>query len=149
MALDRALVGYEQSATVDVERGRLRMFAHAIGEPDPVFSDLDAAQAAGYPDLPALPTALFGLELESSDTFEVLTRHGADLNNMLHGEQKFTYHEQVHAGEQLTFRSRFVEMYEKSGGALEFVVRHTDVLRDDVLVAEMDNVAIIRNPKGA
>lgn len=145
MPIDRAIVGYEQTVTVDVERGRLRMFAQAVGETDPVFTDVEAARSAGHPDLPALPTALFGLELETSDTFEVLTRHGADLSSMLHGEQRFTYHRQVHAGQQVTFRTSFTDVYEKAGGALQFVARHTDVLDagGDVVV-ELDNLAILR-----
>jgi acyl dehydratase len=143
MPVDNGIVGYRQAATIDVERGRLRMFAAAIGEPDAVYHDLDAARAAGHPDLPALPTALFGLDLETSDTFEVLAKHGVDLDNVLHGEQVFTYHQPVYAGDRVTFRSEFTDVYAKAGGALNFIVRHTDVVRDDgVLVAEMDNTAI-------
>ena len=42
--------------TVDVEKGRLRFFAKAIGETDPVYTDEAAAKAAGYKSLPAPPT---------------------------------------------------------------------------------------------
>ncbi len=39
-----------------MERGRLRMFAAAIGETDPIYTDVEAARAAGHPDLPVPPT---------------------------------------------------------------------------------------------
>ena len=63
--IDRSIVGTEEPArTFDVERGRLRFFAKAIGETDPVYTDVEAARAAGHPDLPVPPTFLFGLELD-------------------------------------------------------------------------------------
>ena len=39
------------SHTVEVEKGRLRFFAKAIGETNPVYFDEISAQAAGYPSL--------------------------------------------------------------------------------------------------
>lgn len=145
MPVDEGIVGLKQTVTVDVERGRLRMFADAIGETDPVYRDVDAARTAGHPDIPAPPTVIFGLELEESDTFDVLTQHGVNLDNVLHGEQAFSYHHPVHAGDRLTFRSEFTDVYSKSGGQLTFIVRHTDVVRDDgVRVAEMASTTIVR-----
>jgi acyl dehydratase len=143
--VDKAIIGYKQVVTVTLERGRLRMFADAIGETDPVYRDFDAARAAGHPDIPALPTVLGGLEMEGSDTVDVLARHGVNLDDVLHGEQSFTYHFPVHAGDQLTFRSEFTDVYSKSGGRLTFIVRRTDVVRGDgVLVAEIAFTTIVR-----
>ena len=140
------LVGTSQpEITVQVERGRLEMFARAIGETDPVYLDPGAARAAGHPDLPAAPTALFGLDLERSDTLGFLAGHGVDLTKVLHGEQRFTYHREVHAGDTLTFRSEFVDCYTRNNGALEFLVRRTTVARDQELVAELESVSVIRN----
>ena len=42
---------------------------------------------------------------------------------MLHGEQEFSYHAMAYAGDELTARSRVTDVYEKKGGALEFLVR--------------------------
>ena len=39
--------------SVQVERGRIRFFAKSLGETDPIHFDIDAARAAGYPDLVA------------------------------------------------------------------------------------------------
>lgn len=37
--------------TLEVERGRLRFFAHTIGLTDPIYFDVDAARRAGHRDL--------------------------------------------------------------------------------------------------
>lgn len=56
VALDKAVIGTTLPATtLTVERARLRFFAKAIGETDPVYTDVDAAKAAGHPDIPAPP----------------------------------------------------------------------------------------------
>ena len=145
MPVDAALVGYKQTVVVEVERGRLSMFADAVGEPAAIYRDVEAARAAGHPDIPALPTALFGLELAGSDTFEVLANHGVNLDNVLHGEQKFVYHQEVHAGDRLTFESEFTDVFTKAGGKLSFIIRHTNVQRDDgTLVAELASTSIVK-----
>ena len=133
--------------TVDVERGRLRFFATAIGETDPVYTDVDAARAAGHPDLPVPPTFFFSLGLEAPDPFRYLEDLGVDLRLVLHGEQAFTYHRLAHAGDRLTLHDRIVDVYEKKGGALEFMVKETDIARGDELVAQTRTVVVVRNPE--
>lgn len=141
-----SLKGYEwPESTVDVERGRVAMFAKAIGETDPVYFDVDAARAAGHPDLVAPPTFVFGLDLEHSDTLGVLEAHGVNLSGVLHGEQRFTYHRPVHAGDTLTLRAQFTDYYAKRNGALEFLVRRSELSAGGELVAEMESVSVIRS----
>ncbi|MFC4947912.1 MaoC family dehydratase N-terminal domain-containing protein [Pseudonocardia sp. GCM10023141] len=134
-------------STVDVERGRLAFFATAIGETDPVYSDLAAARAAGHPDLPVPPTFLFGLEMAGADPFALFTELGIDLRRVLHGEQSFTYHAVAHAGETLTVAPCIADVYSKKGGALEFIVKETSISRSDgTVVAELRNTIVIQNP---
>lgn len=141
-----SLKGYQwPESTVDVERGRVAMFAKAIGETDPVYFDVDAARAAGHPDLLAPPTFVFGLDLEHSDTLGVLAAHGVDLSAVLHGEQRFTYHRDVHAGDTLSLSAEFTDYYSKRNGALEFLVRRSQLTSGGDLVAEMESVSVIRN----
>jgi hypothetical protein len=134
-------------STVDVERGRLRLFAKAIGETDPVYTDLDAALKAGHRDLPVPPTFLFCLEMDRPDPFAFLTEAGIDLAHVLHGEQSFTYHALCHAGDSLTFESRITDDYERKGGALRFLVRETRVTRGREPIADLGNVIVVRQPE--
>jgi hypothetical protein len=78
--------------TVDVEKGRLKFFAKAIGQTDPVYTDEAAARAAGHPGLPVPPTFLFCLEMDAPDPAAIRNLLGMDYRKLLHGEQGFTYH---------------------------------------------------------
>jgi acyl dehydratase len=113
--------------TVDVEKGRLRFFAKATGQTDPVYTDDDAARAAGHPGLPVPPTFLFCLEMDAPDPGALRDRLGIDLAKVLHGEQRFVYHRLAHAGDRLTFAQRVADIVDKKGGLLEFMVRETRV----------------------
>lgn len=54
--IDRKYIGHAMPAfDVLVEKGRLRFFAKATGQTDPVYSDEAAARAAGHPGLPVPP----------------------------------------------------------------------------------------------
>src|ERR1700755_880428 len=122
MDRERALAIELEPLTVAVERGRLVSFARATAQTDPIYSDLDAAKAAGHPALPVPPTFFFSLELEAPDPFGYLRGLGFDMRHGLHGEQAFTYHAIVHAGDVVVLRARIVDAYSKKGGALDFVV---------------------------
>lgn len=130
---------------VTVERGRLRLFAKATGQGDPLWTDLDVARGQGYPDLPVPPTYLFGLELERPDPFGWLSDMGVDLNAVLHGEQRFVYHRVAHAGDTLRTVSTITDVTSKKGGALEIVARRSDVTRDGEPVATLDQTLVVRN----
>ena len=113
--------------TVDVERGRLRFFAQATGQTDPVYRDDAAARAAGHPGLPVPPTYLFCLEMDGPNPAAIRELLGLDYRRLLHGEQGFSFHRLAFAGDRLTFRQRIEDIYDKKGGALEFIVRCTEV----------------------
>lgn len=135
---------------VEVEKGFLRFFAKATGETDPVYFDEDAAKAAGHPSIPAPPTYLFSLALSAparrGDVFDPENGMGVDMARVLHGEQSFTYHRPIHAGDALTLTTTTSDIYVKRGGALEFIVQDTDAVDDaGVLRAQMRMVTVVRN----
>ncbi|WP_076997519.1 MaoC family dehydratase N-terminal domain-containing protein [Variovorax sp. KK3] len=122
--IDRQWIGHELPPSVlPIERTRLVFFAKAIGETDPVYTDTEAARAAGYADLPAPPTFLFAAELDSGATDRLLDQLQIPLAKLLHGEQSFDYHAPVCAGDTVTVQSRITDIYDKKNGALEFVVK--------------------------
>jgi len=151
MPVDQSVVGKELRAmTMTVDAGRLRFFAKAIGETNPVFTELAAAKAAGHRDLPVPPTFLFGIELEHPDPFAWLADIGVDLRRVLHGEQSFTYHSTAVAGDVLTATPRIERVYSKKGGALEFIEKASTVTRvNGDVVAELKTVIVVRNPEPA
>jgi len=135
---------------VTVDAGRLGNFARATGQTDPVYYDEVVARAKGYPSLPVPPTFFFCLEMDGPDPMAVYERLGVDYARVLHGEQHFDYHRLVFAGETLHFKPRIVDLYERQGGALRFIVWETQV--DDAAglpVARLRSVMVVCPPSKA
>jgi acyl dehydratase len=130
---------------VTAEAGQLRFFAKATGELNPVYFDEQAARDAGHPALPLPPTFLFSLEFQIPsnawrDELGIVTAR------ILHGEESFRYHRMAYAGDTLRFDVRIADIYDKKGGALEFVVRETRVTNQHgEHVADLRSVLVQRN----
>jgi acyl dehydratase len=145
--LDRKWIGHSLPTSVfPVERSRLRFFAKAIGETNPIYVDEQAAHAAGHPDLPAPPTFLFTAEMDSDLKMQWLQEAQVPLAKVLHGEQSFTYHGLVYAGDTVSVTTRVTDIYDKKNGALEFIVMDTEAVnqRGD-RVAESRGIIVVRN----
>ncbi|NJO55157.1 MAG: MaoC family dehydratase [Rhodospirillales bacterium] len=132
--------------TIDVEKGRLKFFAKAIGETDPIYSDEAAAKAAGYKTIPAPPTFPFCLEMDTNSLWDNIEAMGVPVGKILHASQSFTYHAPIYAGDRVTFETKVSDIYAKKGGALEFIVEDsTATNQDGVLVAVLQRVIVVRN----
>ncbi|WP_448615503.1 FAS1-like dehydratase domain-containing protein [Modestobacter sp. URMC 112] len=103
MALDAGLVGrsYPPSAVYEVGREKIAEFAAAIGDPDPVYRDPEAARTAGHPDVIAPPTFAIVLSLGAADVVVEDPDVGIDYSRVVHGEQRFTHHRPITAGDRL------------------------------------------------
>ena len=103
MALDAGLVGrsYPPSAVYEVGREKIAEFAAAIGDPDPVYRDPGAARTAGHPDVIAPPTFAIVLSLGAADVVVEDPDVGIDYSRVVHGEQRFTHHRPITAGDRL------------------------------------------------
>ena len=152
MAIDRDKhIGVvSEPRNVQVEAGFLKFFAKATGETDPVYSDEDAARAAGHPAIPAPPTYLFSLALSAparrGDVLDPVGGIGVNMQTILHGEQSFAYHKPIYAGDRLILTTTTRDIYEKRGGALEFIVQDTRAVNPaGELCAEMTTVTVVRN----
>ena len=101
---DTSKIGYSfPSFLVRVEPVKLRELALAIGDPNPVYQDQQAAQAEGYEDIPLPPTAAtIFLFWENRRFIEQLTELGLDVTRLIHREESYEYLAPVHPGETLT-----------------------------------------------
>jgi acyl dehydratase len=128
------------TTVVTVERGQLAEFADAVKEKSPVYRDPRAAAASGLPGIPAPPTYPFVMgnfgaypELQPADAptgnpmAEVLGPLMATGGLILHGEQEFTYHRPVLAGDVLVGVGQVADAYRKEskGKTMTFVVVET------------------------
>jgi len=103
MPLDQSYVGrkFPPSAPYEVGREKIREFADAIGDDNPVYRDQAAARALGYPDVIAPPTFAIVVSMRSSAKVVRDPGLGLDYSKVVHGEQRFSYHSPIHAGDVL------------------------------------------------
>ena len=108
-----------------IERGKIKEFALAVGEDNPIFFDPDAARLEGLPDIVAPPT--FSVtQIWQVSREERESRLGANLDyeRVLHGEQEFVYNRLPFAGEVLRAQMRISKDFTKEGkrgGKMRFV----------------------------
>ena len=145
--IDKKWIGHDIGRSVlPIERCRLKFFAKAIGETHPVYTDEAAARDAGYADLPAPPTFLFAAELDSGAMFGLLDRLGVPHEKVLHGEESFEYLGPVVAGDTVTVSSRIKDIYDKKGGALEFIeIESQAVNQHGDPVVRFRSLTVVRN----
>lgn len=83
-----------------VEEGKIREFAIAVGDPDPVYRDRAAALAAGYPAVPAPPTFVV-VAGHWRDQAAMVEKLGLDIRRVVVGETGWEYLRPIHAGDRL------------------------------------------------
>jgi acyl dehydratase len=112
MAVNRDFVGrsFPTSDPYEVSRIKIAEFAAAIGDPNPLYRDRAAAQAAGHTDVIAPPT--FPIVISMAATGAALSDPGLGLNYamVVHGEQQFEYTRPITAGDVLTAQSTITDI---------------------------------------
>lgn len=103
MALNPDFVGREYPATGSyvVGREKIREFAAAVGDANPAYTDVAAAQALGYADVIAPPTFAIVLSLKAAEAVMFDPELGLDYSRVVHGEQSFAYTRPIIAGDEL------------------------------------------------
>jgi acyl dehydratase len=106
MALNRDFIGrtFPPSEPYEVSRVKIKEFAEAIGDPNPVYRDQEAAKAAGYPDVIAPPTFPIVISLGGASLTD--PELGMNYAMILHGEQRFVYNRPLRAGDVVVTESK-------------------------------------------
>jgi len=119
------LIGKEIPAfEMAIERGKIKEFAEAIGDDNPIYRDPAYAQKSPFGQILAPPTfaATKAFWRTGGSNAEIA---GLDNRFVLHGEEEYEYFKPIIAGEILTCRGKITEAYEKAGkrgGKMTFVV---------------------------
>src|SRR3954471_14507068 len=131
MALDPGLVGrsYPPSAVYEVGRAKIAEFAGAIGDPDPVYRDADAARAAGHPDVIAPPTFAIVVSLEAATSELDDPDVALDYSRVVHGEQRFAHHRPIRAGDRLVATTTIDAV--RSVGGNDLLTTRVDLATED------------------
>ena len=99
-------------------REKIREFALAIGEDALVCHDLDAARAAGHPDLVAPPTFTVAFTMPHILAFLHDPAFGWDCARMVHGDQRITLHRPIKGGDELVTTVHVDELQTRAGSHL-------------------------------
>jgi acyl dehydratase len=112
MAINRDYLGrtFPAADPYEVSRVKIADFADAIGDPNPVFRDRAAAQAAGHADVIAPPT--FAIVISMAGSAKAVADPGLGVNYamVVHGEQRFEYSRQLVAGDVVTAQATITDI---------------------------------------
>ena len=110
-----------------VERGKIKEFAKATGNGDPLHLELEHAKEAGFDNvlMPLTFPGTFTFHLPSEDAvMDAMKDLGMDPGRSVHGETEFIQHRPVPAGETLSVEMSVGDINAKQGargGTMTFV----------------------------
>lgn len=85
----------------EVSAELIAQFADAVGARDPIHTDAEQARAAGYPDVVAPATMAVRFEQQAQAAYVADPQAGVDFSRVVHGEQSFTHHRPIVAGDRI------------------------------------------------
>jgi acyl dehydratase len=99
----------------EVGKEKIREYAFAVGEENPVYFDRAAAHEAGFRDVPAPP--MFAVVYSSGAVAPALfdPEVGMNFAMMVHGGQEFAWGEPVCAGDTIVTEATLKDVYERDG----------------------------------
>jgi len=116
MPVDTSAAGktYEPK-TYAVGREKLREYANAVGESNPLHLDVEAARAAGYADVVAPPMFAVVYSAPAMAPAVLDPEVGINLAMMVHGGQEFVWGVAVVAGDEITTTASVKDISERDG----------------------------------
>ena len=138
---------FEPTEPYLVGREKVREFASAVFATAPLHHDVDAAVAAGYPDVVAPPT--FPIVLQEKTLQQLLSHPGAgiDFSRVVHGDQKFEYKRPLVAGDEVIARLRVTKI-QSLGGHTMVTSESTIITTDGEPVVVATSTLVIRGEEG-
>ena len=116
MAINTDAIGKTYPASVyAVGREKIREYAYAVGETNPLYLDVEAAREAGYADVVAPPmfAVVYAGRAITPALFDPAV--GIDFSHMLHAGQEFEWGRMVVAGDEITTTTTVAEIGERAG----------------------------------
>jgi acyl dehydratase len=138
-----------------IERGKIKEFARALGDKNPLYIDEDLARSMGFPSIPAPPTFTASFLHHVPDEnflLNMMQEIGVSVANSVHGESDFEYLAPICAGDVLTVGIRVKDLFQKKGkrgGLMNFIMveltysnqRGELVQKDRMLFIERESAA--------
>lgn len=134
MSVSETLIGKTYEPTLyAVGREKIREYALAVGERNPLHADLFAARSAGFDDLVAPPmfAVVFATPAVVKGLFD--PEVGIDFPRMLHASQEFRWGPLVVAGDEITTTASVTDLSERGGRAFYVFETHSRNQRDELV----------------
>jgi len=151
MPLNRDYIGRKAPVgePVEITRGDIRRFAAAIGDDNPLYTDREAAKAAGYADVIAPPTFLISASTGGGGGGFILEPElGLNFAMVVHGEEAFEFTRPVQAGDVLVLEQRIADIQDKGSNELMTLVTEVSTEAGE-RVATITNTIVSRGTAGA
>ena len=143
--VNTALVGssYPPAGTFRVGAEHIASFSEATGATSPLHFDREAARAAGYPDVVAPPTFAVVVAQRAEAAYIQDPAARIDFSRVVHGEEHFTHHRPIVAGDELTTTVHVASVVQRAG--MDVVTTRADILDDaGAPVASVTSTLIVR-----
>ena len=101
--------------TYAVGREKIREYARAVGETNPLHLEVEAARAAGHRDVVAPPMFVVVYTSPAIGPAMVDPDIGMDFSRMVHGAQEFAWGPLVVAGDEITTEVELAEVSQRGG----------------------------------
>ena len=98
----------------EVGREKIREYANAVGEHNPVYHDREAAKAAGFRDVVAPPMFAVVYSAAAVAPGVLDPEVGINFASMVHGGQEFVWGEPVCSGDTITTQATLEDIYERT-----------------------------------
>ncbi len=99
----------------EVGKEKIREYAQAVGEDNPIYFDRQRAREAGFRDIPAPPMFAVVYSAGSVAPAVLDPEVGMDVAMMVHGSQEFVWGEVVCAGDTITTETSVKDISERGG----------------------------------
>ena len=116
----------------EVEKGAIRKFADAIGDPNPLFRSEESARHSRYGKIVAPPT--FCRTFDYGEIPEL----NLNKDGVIHGEQAFEYYRPILAGDVLYCSTKLADVREKTGNTGRMIM----LVYEQVAVNETEEIVV-------
>jgi acyl dehydratase len=132
-----------------IEKGKIKEFARALGDGNPLYYDEELAKSMGFRSIPAPPTYTASFLHHVPDEnflLKMMEGMGVSVATSVHGESEFEYLAPICAGDVLTVRMSIKDLYSKEGkrgGKMNFITAESTYTNQEGKLVQKDRMLFI------
>jgi len=101
-------------SSFEIEKGKIKEMAMAVGDENPVYYEKQAAVVGGFRDIPVPPTFATVIDMWAGLSFaQINDLLGLEQSRVLHGEQSYEYLADICSGDIITGEGEVVSAIKK------------------------------------